>query len=133
LGVSKEHLPTKLPSAQRIALLREEIRNALPVTKYLSLLHQAVVEGRIPDVDAITGKPKGTSTEVPIKDRISIAQYLVNKFLPDAKAPDTAASPLSKEDILRLSPEQLRALPAAQLAEIFGAATAIEKPEAPNV
>ncbi len=112
--------PVRLPSAQRVALLREEIRNALPLTQYLSLLHQAVVEGRIPDVDAHTGKPKGTSTEVPIKDRLAIATYLINKVLPDAKAPETAVTPLTRDDILKLSPEQLRALPVPQLAEILG-------------
>ena len=88
--------------------------------RYLAMLHQAATEGRIPDTDAVTGKPKGTSTEVPMKDRIAIMQYLINKFLPDAKAPENSATPLTKDDILKLSPEQLRALPAAQLAEIFG-------------
>lgn len=125
MRMSKTHVPTVVTSAKKAALLRQEIRDAIPVSAYVALLHDAVVTGRIRDTDR-HGNPIGTTTEVPIKDRLSIAQYLINKVLPDKAEP---VMNLTRADVLSMSPEQLRALPADLVLEALRLAAISDTPD----
>ncbi len=125
-GVGKH---TIIPAATRVALLREEIRNAIPVAKYIQLLHEALATGRIPNIDPHTGKPLGTWSEIPTRDRIDIAKYLINKALPDR--PEPAAQAVTGRDLLSMTSEQVKSLSSLQLAQIIQEEIPVEviKPE----
>lgn len=103
--------------ATKAAILREEVRASIPVSKYVLMLHEAAVTGRLPDVDPVTGKPKGTWTDLSAKDRLDVMKYLINKVIPDK--PEPTAPAITPEDLDKLTPDQLANLPHEELVRVL--------------
>ena len=126
--------PTLIPQrlVSTVAELRQ-VKAALPVGKYLELLHRAAVTGALPTLDpwsleqveGLDGRP--LLTPVSVEDRIKILGALVNKVIPDAKTqeiPSSSVDPTAvlKQDLSRLSRDELLGIvaqhAAAQEAEV---------------
>ncbi len=105
----------------------EELRSALPVSQYLTMLHEAAVSGRIPKFDPRSHArlPDAQQDAEPIteQDRAKLLQYLVDKAMPTyshMQAPEAAGAidvseftDATDADFNALTTDQLRAIAAA--------------------
>jgi hypothetical protein len=99
----------------------EAARRSIPINTYLAMLNTAALTGKIPTIDPVTGQPTGHLDDVCMRDRLDIAQFLVDKVMPSYKRVEptaddgglTAAAQdgaIAKDAVEELDTPQLRAV-----------------------
>jgi hypothetical protein len=89
----------------------EALRQALPLNKYLFLLHQGATMGMVPVLDE-HGNATGAFTPLRPIERIDTIKYLIDKAMPSVKAQESLPAP---EDIDVLDADTASAMSGAEL------------------
>lgn len=112
--------PGQLTARQRRMFRQdpEQLRALLPLKQYLFLLHQAGTTGWMPKLNEF-GRPiplkaqDAESCMVPIRERVAVLEYLVDKAMPDVKSQETEKK--TNADLLAQAPSDARYLTTASL------------------
>lgn len=102
-----------------LSIVRTEAAKRLPFTTYLNIINTGILTGVLPVLDH-QGNETGRVQELTSDQRIDLARFAINKFLPDApKEIEEAATRALDSVNARL--EEVRALSDAELRQVLDA------------